>query len=308
MKVKKVKALQPYDTVGLTAPAGPVKKEKLAQAVTALETLNVHVEVGNTCYLEYRSYLAGRPRIRAEELNNMFSNEKISMVFCLRGGYGSPQILPYLNCALMKENPKLLVGYSDITALHGYMQQCGIPSIHGPMPATDLIQNDSFTINGLIELLKGSSMPKIENPIGERLISLVPGKARGILTGGNLSLICALMGTPYEIDTKGKILFLEEINEEPYKLDRMITQLALGNKLADAEGIILGTWEKCSSEDYQNIKLPDLFKELLEPYGKPVLYNLRAGHCSPMVSLPFGANLEMDSDAESIIVTEGIFQ
>lgn len=308
MKIQKTKGLKPNDTVGLTAPAGPVCHEKLNKAVAALEEFGFYVKVGETCDMKYRGYLAGTPERRAAELNAMFSDQETAAIFCLRGGYGSQQILPYLDSQLIKNNPKLLVGYSDITALHLYLQQrCGLPSIHGPMPASDLIDAHPNTEAGLLRLLfDGSEACAVMNPPGEKLECMVSGKASGILTGGNLSLICALMGTPYEMDTKGKILFLEEINEEPYKLDRMLTQLALGGKFSDAEGVVLGSWSGCQSDSKMDIK--KLFNEILTPFRKPILYNLRAGHCSPMVSLPFGAFVEIDADRSVLIIKEGIIQ
>ncbi|WP_235872114.1 S66 peptidase family protein [Siminovitchia acidinfaciens] len=308
MEIQKTKGLKPNDTVGLMAPAGPVNHEKLNKAVTALQEFGFHVKVGRTCHLEYRGYLAGTPDKRAAELNAMFSDQEIAAIFCLRGGYGSPQILPLLDPQLIKNNPKLFVGYSDITALHIYLQQeCGLPTIHGPMPASDLIDAAPFTKAGVLQLLINSSLTgAVMNPPGEKLECMIPGSASGILTGGNLSLITALMGTPYEIDTKGKILFLEEINEEPYKLDRMMTQLAMGGKFADAEGVVLGSWSGCQSDFNEDIK--EIFNEILAPIGKPVLYNLRAGHCSPMVSLPFGAFVKIDTDRSELIIKEGIIQ
>lgn len=306
--MQKLKGLKPADTVGLTAPAGPVSHEKLKRAITALMELGFRVEVGETCHMEYRNYLAGPPHIRAAELNGMFSDTAIRAIFCLRGGYGSPQILPLLDCELIKKNPKPFIGYSDITALHIFLQQnCGIPTIHGPMPASDLIDADPFTKEGLYRLLEQHyPLGKVCNPPGEKMEGLISGKAEGGLTGGNLSLISSLMGTPYELETKGKILFIEEINEEPYKLDRMMTQLALGGKFSDAEGIVLGSWTGCQSDS--SLDLKDFFKEMLGPLGKPVLFNVRAGHCRPMVSLPFGAITEIDADKGEMLIKAGIIQ
>jgi len=311
MNLKKVKRLHPGDRIGLTAPAGPVCSEMLQAAVCAMIDMGFEVEVGETCQLKYRSYLAGVPERRAEELNNMFGNPKIKGIFCLRGGYGSPQILPLLDEGLIRKNPKLFIGYSDITALHIFLQQrCGLPSVHGPMPASDLISADPYTKESLLRILMDPSpLGPINNPPGEMVECLIPGKASGVMTGGNLSLITSLMGTPFEIHTKGKILFLEEVNEEPYKLDRMMTQLALAGKLSDAEGFVLGSWTGCEgTSEVEKANISDLMKELLSPYGKPILLNLRAGHCQPMVSLPFGVYAELDATAGRLVVHESFIK
>lgn len=294
------------DTVGLTAPAGPVEAERLKRSVEALKSFGLEVEVGKTCLMQFRGYLAGPPEMRAEELNRMFAAPEIAAIFCLRGGYGSPQILPMLDYTLIKKNPKLFIGYSDITALHlAFQQKSLLATIHGPMPASDLIDADEYTKSSFQAFLASPfSRRAIDNPAGEPIECLIPGKASGILTGGNLSLIASLMGTPYEIDTKGKILFLEEVNEEWYKIDRMMNQLALAGKFADAEGIVLGSWTGCSPPS-NGLMIKNLLREILFPFNKPVIWNIRAGHCRPSVALPFGALAEMDAFQGRLLCISG---
>lgn len=234
--------------------------------------------------------------MRAEELNRMFANPEITAIFCLRGGYGSPQILPLLDYTLIKNNPKLFIGYSDITALHIALQQKSLlATVHGSMPASDLIDADEDMNHSFQAFLESPfSRRTIHNPVGEPIESLIPGKACGILTGGNVSLIVSLMGIPYEMDAKGKILFLEEVNEEWYKIDRMLNQLAMAGKFAEAKGIVLGSWTDCSPPS-DGLLIKNLLTEILLPFNKPVLWNVRAGHCKPSVALPLGTLAEMDA-------------
>ena len=291
----KGKALAKGEKIGLTAPAGPVGQERLGQAVLVLEEMGFKVEIGFSCRQKYQEYLAGKPEDRAKELNWMFANPTIAAIWCLRGGYGSPQILPLLDYDLIGRNPKLLVGYSDITALHIALQQkCHLPTLHGPMPASDLIEADSFTKHHVLKLAMGGNPPlEILNPGAEQAKTLVPGEAAGILTGGNLAIISCLMGTPYELDARDKILFLEDVGEEPYKIDRMLTQLAMGGKFSDAAGVMLGSWTDCGSEHV----LEEIFERIIAPYGKPVLYHIKAGHCSPMLTLPMGVKIRLNASA-----------
>ncbi|WP_339160978.1 LD-carboxypeptidase [Siminovitchia sp. FSL H7-0308] len=303
--MKRKKGIVPGDKVGLTAPAGPVEAGYLRKSVEALKGFGWEVEVGDTCFQEYRGYVAGPPEMRAEELHKMFASPEISAIFCLRGGYGSAQILSLLDYTLIKDNPKLFIGYSDITALHiAFQQKSGISTIHGPMPASDLIDADEYTKYTLQSFLESPFSPRIiDNPVGEPIECFVPGKARGILTGGNLSLIASLMGTPYELDTKGKILFLEEVNEEWYRVDRMLTQLAIAGKFTAAAGIVLGSWTGCSPPT-NDWTLENLFQEFFLPFNKPVLFNLRAGHCRPAVALPFGTLAEINGFQRSLRICD----
>ncbi|CAM4180332.1 S66 peptidase family protein [Lederbergia lenta] len=284
------------DVIGITAPAGPVDVEMLEEAILAVKELGFQVVIGLTCYENEGGYLAGPALLRAQELNWMFANPDITAILCLRGGYGTLQILHLLDYDLIARNPKKIVGYSDITALHIVLQQrSNLATIHGPMAASDLISADDFTKESLLNvLMERNGYNFVINPKEEPIGCLVPGYVEGILTGGNLSVLVSTLGTPYEIDTCGKILFLEDIGEEPYKIDRMLTQLLLAGKLSDSSGIVLGTWNKCYSNK-QGYQVEDLFEKLIKPLNKPTIFNLRAGHCSPMVTLPMGFPTILDA-------------
>ncbi|MBW8348555.1 LD-carboxypeptidase [Bacillus sp. IITD106] len=305
MAVQKIQALKQGDIIGLTAPAGPVCKERLWLAVSKIKEMGFDVEIGDTCYENYGGYLAGTPEQRANELNSMFINQNISAIFCLRGGYGSLHLLPLLDYEAIKRNPKLFVGYSDITALHiAFQQKCHLPTIHGPMPASDLIDADDFTMQSLYSVLEIFPFEwRLENPESEPTCCLVPGMANGMLIGGNLSVIASTLGTPFEIDTKGKILFLEDVGEEPYRIDRMLTQLSLAGKLSDASGIVLGTWTDCTSERYADgFQIEDLFEKIIAPIGKPTIFNVKAGHSKPTLSAPLGLYTYIDAEKGIILI------
>lgn len=311
MRLKNLRgrALKNGDKVGITAPAGPVKEEQLLLAVSVVEEMGFQVEIGLTCYEEYGGYLAGRPEFRANELNWMFANREITAIFCVRGGYGSPQLLHLLDYELIARNPKLFVGYSDITALHiAFQQKSRLATIHGPMPASDLILAGDDTKASLIRLLTDHRpLGLVKNPDHEEIGCLVPGFAEGVITGGNLSLVTGLLGTPFEIETEGKILFLEDVGEEPYKIDRMLTQLALAGKFSDAAGIILGTWSDCESKaNRDSFQVQELFEKIIAPFGKPTIYNIRAGHCEPALSLPFGVRAYVDAGKRKLVIRERV--
>ncbi|GIN56298.1 S66 peptidase family protein [Lederbergia ruris] len=286
------------DKIGLTAPAGPTDEGKLNKGIAVLKNLGFQVKVGLTCYQNEGGYLAGPAIMRANELNQMFADPNIDAIFCLRGGYGAMQILPFLDFDMIANHPKMLIGYSDITALHIALQQkSDLVTIHGPMPASDLISASDFTIQSLLSVLTNAhSSGRIENPPGEIMECLVPGKAEGILTGGNLALITSLLGTPFEINTKGKILFLEDVGEEPYRIDRMLTQLALAGKFDETEGILLGSWTDCQSSNLNSFQVKDVFRRIIAPFGKPTVMNVRAGHCEPAITLPFGVPVLLQAE------------
>lgn len=303
----KPKALKKGDTIGITATSSPTTEEKVRAAKTRLEEMGFRVKLAESCFSKH-GYLAGNDQLRADNLNEMFADQGIDGIICLRGGYGAPKILDKVDFQLIKANPKVFMGYSDITALHMAMNQIsGLVTFHGPMAASDIAGGlDDFS---RYEFLKAITEPQpmglIPNPENTKVETLVEGRAEGVIIGGNLALISATMGTPYEINTKGKIILLEEIGEEPYSVDRMLTQMALAGKFDDAVGIILGDWNDCQPKKHnESLSLMEVFQEIILPYGKPTIFNLKAGHCDPKVTIPFGVRGVLDATTASLEIKE----
>lgn len=303
----KPKALKLGDTIGIVAPSSPASEDDVRLAKEQLENLGFNVKLAPSCFTKY-GHLAGKPELRANDLNIMFSDKEINGIICLRGGYGASRLLDKVDFQLIRKNPKVFVGYSDITALHIAMNQISnLVTFHGPMAASDIASGlDEFSKKEFLRaIIDKRPMDNICNPSGIEVECIVGGKASGLITGGNLALITATMGTPYEIDTKGKILFLEEIGEPPEKVERMLAQLALAGKLEEANGIILGDWNNCEAENLEkSLSLINVFKDIIIPYKKPTIYNLKAGHCTPKATLPFGVSTYIDANKGEIIVKE----
>lgn len=303
----KPKALRPGDKIGIIATSGPAAAENVKSAKMRLEDLGFRVELASGCFASH-GYLAGKDELRADDLNKMFADKTIDGIICLRGGYGSTRILDKVDFDIIKANPKIFVGYSDVTALHIAINQIsGLVTFHGPMASSDIAGGlDDFTRNEFLRaIMEPKPMEYIPNPQDIKIQTLVKGRACGIIIGGNLSLISATMGTRYEIDTEEKILFLEEIAEEPYRIDRMLTQLALAGKFDDASGIVLGDWNNCESKIYSDsLNLMEVFEDIIIPCGKPTIFNLKAGHCKPKVTLPFGVATLLDADEGKLVIKE----
>ena len=304
----KPKALKKGDTVGLIAPSSPTHKPgSLELCVDALTKQGFNVVAGDSCREKY-GYLSGKDEIRATDINKMFKDKSIDAVFCQRGGYGTPRILDMIDYKAIKRNPKLFIGYSDITAIHiALNQRCNLATLHGPMAASDMLKDfDEFTRDSYMNAItKTEPLGILRNPPGQVIKGLVPGVAKGIITGGNLSLIAATIGTPYEINTKDKLLLLEDVGEFTYNIDRMLTQLRLSGKLKDCLGIILGDFKDCVVEypDF-GLTLEEIFNDIIVPAGKPVIYNFSAGHCSTKITVPLGVKALLDANACTLTITE----
>lgn len=305
------KKLNKGDTIGIIAPSSPYRplcKESLNYELDnikkTIENFGYKVKMGNTCYLSYKGYLAGTDEDRVKDIETMFEDKNIDAILCLKGGYGTPRILDKINYDIIKNNPKIFIGYSDITALHiAFNQICNLVTFHGIMAAT--VSNwDEFTYNSFMDIVNSKESLELKNPEDEELYTLVKGSTNGIIIGGNLSLIASTIGTSYEIDVKDKILFIEEIGESIYKIDRMLTQLELSGKFNDCKGIIFGDFEDCNKERVEDYDLYDLLLNKIKKYNKPCVYNLQSGHCKPMISMPLGVNCELDATNKKIILTK----
>lgn len=297
-------SLFPGARVALLALGSAIPEDRLEPAVEAVRALGLLPELFPSCFQENRrGYFAADDAQRAKDLSDAFSDPSIQGILCMRGGYGATRLLPLLNWRDIARHPKVFCGYSDVTAIHIALNQtCHFVTYHTPMPSTEYYERvDHFTMTYLRRALFGALTGPM--PLGNDVETLAPGVATGLLCGGNLSLVRDSLGTPWEIDTKGKILFLEDVNEPFSHIDGMLTQLRNAGKLDACAGILLGAWSNCAPKDpVQTLRLSEIFQELLLPLGKPVLQNLPIGHTLPTLSLPLGAAAVLDAGARSLEV------
>lgn len=291
--------------VALIAPSSPVTGDveaKLEKAVKTAEKLNLIPVLYPTARANH-GYLAGTDAERAKDINDAFADKDIDGIWCLRGGYGAHRVLPLLDYTTIRENPKFFGGYSDITAYNtAIRQQCGFGTYHIAMSTSDnLVDGSEYTFKYAKAMLFGEDIT-YENPADVVVNTLTGGKAEGELCGGNLSLVAASLGTPWEIDTRGKILFLEDVDEQPYNIDRMFTQLRNAGKFDLCAGIVMGQYTHCEAKKPEgSLTIENVFDELIKPCGKPCITNFMCGHCSPSMSLPLGARFVLDADARTLI-------
>ncbi|GAA0684672.1 MULTISPECIES: S66 peptidase family protein [Clostridium] len=296
------KKLKFGDTIGVICPASGDEKEKITSKIELLKSLGFNVKIGEHVYDKY-GYLAGKDIDRAFDINSAFQDPSIDAIMCYRGGYGTMRMLPYVNFNLLKSNPKIFIGYSDITTLlnHVYRKN-NLITFHGPMANSELKDD---TLKSLLDTLMNGDKPfSIKNPDNTQLKSYGSKSVSGIIVGGNLSLICATIGTPYEINFKDKILFIEEISEEPYSIDRMLCQLTLSNKLQQCAGFILGQFKDCSNG--KELSLECVLEHYIFSLNKPVIYNFMCGHNTPNLTLPIGAKATLDISGHVIEILEPI--
>ena len=299
------KPLKIGDKIGLIGASSPTKQERIEPSIKAMEALGLEVVLGESCRANH-GFLSGSDELRARDVNEMFKDKSIKGIFAIRGGYGASRILDMLDYDMIQKNPKVFAGYSDVTALHSVLnERCKLITFHTPMPSTEFYKGvDEYTMDYFKRnIFTNEPLGMLKNPKGEEIKTLVSGMAIGQLVGGNLSLIASSMGTPYELNTKGKILFLEDVDEYPYKIDRMLLQLKQCGKFRDAAGIILGAWTDCEAKEGDNsLSLMEVFKELIVTENKPTIYNLACGHCMPTISLPLGEEVKIDGYKNQITV------
>lgn len=310
----KAQALQPGDTVALVCPASrPFDPGKIAQSQQWLEAEGYRVIVGKHVLKRYGNF-AGTDEERLEDFHEAWANPDVKALICERGGNGASRLLPSIDYNLIRANPKLLIGYSDITALHlAIHKMTGLITLHGPV-AMDACSTrysyEQFTraltsrepLGDILDPVPDKPFPPTYPPF--RAV-VREGQASGQLVGGNLTLIMETMGTPYEMETEGKILFLEDLNEEPHFYDAYFTQLWQSGKLHAAAGIIVG---HCASSEprgtfISNFSLEDLVEQHMGNLGIPVVYGMRIGHTPDQCVLPVGALATLNATGDSVTLT-----
>lgn len=282
------------DTIGIIAPASCDDFNIIEKKINDFKGLGFKVKIGDHLYNK-KGYFAGDDKQRAEDLMNMFKDDRVTAIICFRGGYGTMRILPFLDLNVIKKNPKILCGYSDITILLNYLyKKLGFITFHGPMIKSDF--GEEATRESFISaLIKGSTGYEIDLERYPSVEILNPNNIKGALAGGNLSLICSSLGTPFEIETKNKILIIEEVNEKTYAVDRMLTQLLMANKLQHCKGFILGYFTP-NKEDKttDNFTITEVIKDRILTLNKPTILNFPFGHEYPNLTLPIGAEITFD--------------
>ena len=302
--MKPARALKAGDTIGIAAPSSPFDRAKFLKGVHALEKLGFKAHYRPDIFDQNR-YLAGTDARRAEELADLFRSKQVAAVMFARGGYGSQRIIPLLDAALLAEHAKPVIGFSDLTPLLAFLRQrCGCPTFYGPVITQFASPKGPLTSESFLRALttKGALGAM---PMGEAT-TIRPGAASGPLVGGCLSMINSSMGTPYALDPSGAILFIEEINEKVYVLDRMLTQLKNSGMLAAAAGLVFGSIVPPADEPHD---IEAMIRDVLDGYPGPVVMNYPAGHLDAFVTLPLGATAELSANegaAPALTFTTGL--
>ena len=287
--------LKQGDKVGLTAPSGPLSEERRQTVLRTVKEWGLEAVAAKSFY-ENDDYLAGSDMLRAQDINNLFADKNIKAVFAVRGGYGCQRIIHLLDEDIIRQNPKIFAGFSDITALHGFLNNLGLITYHGPMLGGDLFGDmEDDTVKSFKAMMFGESA-HIEYT---GTYAQGPKVAEGILAGGNLAVIASSIGTPYEIDFNGKIVFLEDVGEEPYRIDRMLNQLKQSGSLDKASGFVLGYFTNCEPKSKNGYSAFQVIQSNLASLNKASLYGLKAGHEKPNLTLPLGAYARIDGKAIS---------
>jgi muramoyltetrapeptide carboxypeptidase len=265
--------------------------------------LTKHANIGE-------SFKAGPPELRAQDLNDAFADADVDAICPLAGGHSAPQVLPHLDYELIAADPKPFVAFSELTVLHAaLLEKAGLVTFYGPMVSA-LGLFPEVTRRSWLRALTTTEPLGIVDPEGPPARTIVPGGAEGELVGGTLSLVDTLLGTPFEIDTRGKILLLEDVDEEPPRVDRFLTHLRNAGKLQECAGIWLGDFKRCVPRaqsplwEGHNLNVEELIGELIAPLGIPAVHGLRIGHGSEVMTVPLGVRARLDADAGRLEILE----
>ncbi|MBW2245849.1 MAG: LD-carboxypeptidase [Deltaproteobacteria bacterium] len=292
----KPRCLMPGDTVGIAAPAGPFDPTKFMKGKAVLESMGFRTFFDEGIFQKH-GFFAGTDVQRADQVNRLFADPAVQAVICARGGYGSMRILRFLDFKIIQNNPKIFVGFSDISVLLFILHaRCSLVTFHGPV-VTTLANTDKQTIAAMLKVMTAD---KIFDLKPEKGIALKPGVCSGVVVGGNLTTLCHLAGTPYTPNFNGKILFLEDRGEAPYRIDRMLTQMKLAGCFEGLKGLFLGSFEACG-------KLDDIFRIVQEVFNDvniPILSGFEIGHARVNITIPIGLRATLDADRQILTFHE----
>ncbi len=313
-EIIKPKRLKQGDTIGLIAPGSLLSEDELKESVENLKSMGFK-PVYTERILARDGYLAGTDGQRSADVNEMFGRKDVDGIVAARGGYGCTRILPMLDYDTIKRNPKVLVGYSDITALlYGIYEETGLICFHGPVGISTFNDFSDFYFKNVLmfphnKITMYNAASDSSRGEAYKTTTIRSGIAEGELAGGNLSLVVSVIGTPYDVDTEGKIVFLEEVGEEPYRVDRMLTQMLEAGKFDKAAGIMLGVFLNCVSKSKESginssFSVLEVMFDRLYDLGIPVVYGMSFGHITNKFTLPFGLKARLDSLDQTLTLLE----
>ncbi|MBR5344505.1 MAG: LD-carboxypeptidase [Clostridia bacterium] len=301
------KPLKAGDTVALIGVSGCVHREDVdgyvADAKACLESLGFRVKVDESCSKRY-GFLSGTDEERAAALERAFCDAEVDGVWCIKGGYGCARMVELVDWAKIAAHPKAFIGYSDITVLHiALYERCHLATFHGPMPGSGITEPCR---ESLLHAISGNPDRELINPDGSPLRPLRSGIAEGVLVGGNLSLLAASCGTPNQLDTKGKLLFIEEVGEFSYRVDEFLWQLEHTGMFQNCAGILLGGFTDCNEEyDHsQCFTTDEILQQMADRVNVPVLAGLQVGHMDDKLTLAFGRRYRLDADTGRVTLAE----
>lgn len=313
-KTVKPKALKKGDLIGLIAPSSSFDEERFEISRQNLREAGYKIKTGKSV-LKRKGYLAGPDEDRLHDIHQMFADPKVKGIWCIRGGYGASRLLPKINYQLIASNPKVMAGFSDITALlNAFYLKTGLVGFHGPVAASEMNTYNKEYFFPLVEnsieypfqiANSGKNILKGMDDAAYRLKTISPGSCIGRITGGNLSLLSAMAGTPYLDSFKGKIVFMEDVSERPYRIDRMLTQLLQATDLSKAAGIALGIFNRCEpNAGERSLSLLETLEDRLGNLGIPVVYGLSFGHVDEQFTFPLGIHAQVDATQKNVTLLE----
>jgi len=301
--VRKPKALQPGDLIEVVSPASPIAPEKIIRAQQLLENEGYRVRVAPHAF-DADGHLAGTDVNRAKDLNRAFGDPEVKGILCSRGGYGCARLLPHLDLDAMAASEKMFLGFSDITTLHLALNQRGLVTIHSPMMITLSVDRPEWVYSSFRNVFKGGDPIPTDAPRGE---TVVPGIAEGIVTGGCLCLLTDSLGTPNPLELKDRIVLIEDVDENPHRVDAMLTHLLNTGIAGEAAGYVVGEMTRTDERSDASIggkPWREIVTERLAPLGRPLIVNFPFGHAPAMLSLPLGIPARLDAEQGSLTYLE----